>query len=166
MLGLLSIDQLQIGDTLLYDKDSEISSTIDLITRSRVGHAAIVTSSTFVHEAQPQGYIKTDILKSCERCFHVYVKRPYFEYDKQKLVNWCVLKEGTKYDFKGTLWQQLKRNLLGIKIKHNDASKLYCSEADLRAYNEAAGELFNPNQSPGDILYNFIYFETYELKFK
>ncbi len=161
-------NELMIGDALLYDKNSEISSTIDVITKSRVGHASMVTeiNPVFVHEAQPEGYIKTELFKSCKDCYHIYVKRPRFEFNAQKLQVWCRIKEGTPYDFKGTVIQQFLKNVFGKKINHSDALKLYCSEADLRAWNESSNMNFNPEQSPGDILYNFVDFETFELKLK
>lgn len=82
----------------------------------------------FVNSGNIYNYIKDETLSS------YLVRRPNFEFDESSVRTACLSLLGKKYDYWGTMFFQVIKQLtfgyLWLSNKHKYFEKFYCSEAD------------------------------------
>jgi hypothetical protein len=162
------IKELQTGDILLYEKDKVVSKTIQILTKCKYGHCGTVIrvgKNIFVFEAIEMGYRCRLLEETLLDCIGIVVKRPTFEFDKELLYKWHSSKLGERYDYEGTVFQQLTLTLFGWYVGQTGDKTLFCSEAALRGLNIASNNNYfqDSQKAPSDLLYNFTDFSTYDL---
>jgi hypothetical protein len=166
----ITIDQLQIGDNLLYDKGTLIGQVIQLITRSRVNHAAIYSGRNTVFEAVLPKYKETPILESCINARNVYVQRPLYAFDPNLVIKTAEDLIGIKYDIEELIFElnkEIEGGWKGDKNPHN----IICSKANqwinkCSCLDKAIDFSTWFSDSPSQIFENRLYFQTYKLTLK
>lgn len=165
---ILKISDLNVGDVILEhtkfnpkeDKVSILSALIRYFTKNYWNHAKYIVESKNrlrVQEALAQGIVERD-LEDALLGRDILIMRTVTPLTKVQKSNFSSLAErlvGVKYDYLGTLFFQLIKQLTGKWYGTRDLSfnkAKYCSEAPMFLYYNVTGIIKKPwGYSPADI---------------
>jgi len=166
-LRTITLDKLQTGDVLCFEKNSGISRANQIITRSHIGHTGIYINNgeKLVYESLSNGFHPRPIQESIDKhTVSVYIQRPLFNFSSNELERECKKKIGTKYYFMG-LFYQLKHNVWGGWDGTQDLSHgAICSSIVNCIFNILTERFLTwYKDTPADIWENRVDFESFEL---
>jgi len=163
----LDID-LKVGDIILThtkfnpkeDKVSILSALIRFFTNNYWNHAKYVVMNSnklMIQEALSSGIVERDLKKGLLNC-DILVMRPVQELTLKEQKQYSILAsqlKGVRYDYFGTLFFQLIKQLFGIWLGSRDVNlktPKYCSEAPITLHHLVRGIIKKPwGYSPADI---------------
>lgn len=165
----IGINELKIGDSLIYHNKGFISFFIRLFTNSKYSHTSIVAAKGLVTEAVKEGYVARTIKESIKDAKEIIVKRPRVNFSDADLQTEIYKLLYARYEFEGLLYEAIKQVKPNSKWKGDKeiAKDVFCSKANAWIFWKVFKIKSYANwfeKTPRDIAEDFVNFDTYKLK--
>lgn len=181
MYNKINIQNLEVGDIILEhtnfnpkeDYVSILSALIRFFTNNYWNHAKYVVETKKglkIQEALAQGIVERDIEEALKGR-DILIMKPIIELSKDEKIlysKYAKRLKGVKYDYFGTLFFQLIKQVFGIWLGSRDVkleTPKYCSEAPMTLHHLVRGIIKKPwGYSPADIR-NDNYFKPFSIDY-